>query len=380
MVFVTFAQAMKSIYLFNPDNDLALAYGGDNYTAPPFARQMQHDLAALPAWFAPAHSTILVPHEEAQAWLDHTALQWRLDLTAAIPQDLPGQNPCRFFPWGWSIPLRHRLLNLGVDAACLPSLQAIEQLRLLSHRRTTIAIHRHLQEVLHTHFSPIPQELSTIDAVMDFARNHDGCYLKSPWSGSGRGIYHVIDAHDPYLENWCKGILNRQGSILCETGLPGTLDFALEFHSLKGEIAFAGYSVFQSDFHSQYSAGTVAGQDRLKKELTSRYRQLEVVKEALLQLFRTMIAPHYEGYFGVDMLFYETGGQTHIDPCVELNLRPTMGIVTCALGNKVLQCGGRGKFKIEYSKNGFPPERKENRIYLTPILEDTRYRAIVDID
>ena len=45
---------MRSIFIFNPENDLALANGGPNYTAPPFAQQLRRDLQLLPAWYAPA--------------------------------------------------------------------------------------------------------------------------------------------------------------------------------------------------------------------------------------------------------------------------------------------------------------------------------------
>ena len=50
----------QRIYLFNPDNDLALAHGGGHYIAPPFAQKMQNDLCALPMWYAEPGSMVLV--------------------------------------------------------------------------------------------------------------------------------------------------------------------------------------------------------------------------------------------------------------------------------------------------------------------------------
>ena len=65
---------MVSVYLFNPEHDLALAHGTHNYTAPPFARQLRHDLRLLPAWLAPAGSYIAIPDdcpiEDDRRWLD----------------------------------------------------------------------------------------------------------------------------------------------------------------------------------------------------------------------------------------------------------------------------------------------------------------------
>jgi hypothetical protein len=39
---------MKCLYIFNPENDMALAYGGPYFMPPANALKMAHDLAALP--------------------------------------------------------------------------------------------------------------------------------------------------------------------------------------------------------------------------------------------------------------------------------------------------------------------------------------------
>lgn len=367
---------MRDVYLFNPDNDLALAYGGDNYTAPPFARQLERDLATLPMWFATQEAMILVPDKKTQQWVNNTALQWNLDVEAITPQELASIAQARYYPWGWSVALRHKLMNRGAKVADLPSIEAIEKMRQLSHRRTSIAIHTLLSQVLHTRFSPIPQEFDTMSGVMQFARTQPGCYLKSPWSGSGRGIYHVLDASDPYLENWCRGILKRQGSILGEVGLSRTIDFAVEFHSQHGVVDVAGYSIFESDFHSQYAHGTVARNSLLHNRLTAQCPILDAVTDALKDILRAMVAPHYEGFLGIDMLLYsDDDGCIKLNPCVELNLRPTMGIVASTMDNLLAHKGGQGRFVIEHSRQGF--HSQEGHIALTPIDDSTRYRAII---
>ena len=80
----------------------------------------------------------------------------------------------------------------------------------------------------------------------------------------------------------------------------------------------------------------------------------------------------------MDMLLYNDGGTTKLNPCVEVNLRATMGLVTSMVGEHILPKGSVGRFKIEYSKSGFPTSQ-ENRIYLTPILPDTKYCAYIDL-
>ena len=60
-------------YIFNPEHDLALAYGTEGYTAPPRARILRRDLQLLPAWYCRGGETadILSQNvEEDTAWLD----------------------------------------------------------------------------------------------------------------------------------------------------------------------------------------------------------------------------------------------------------------------------------------------------------------------
>ena len=40
------------LHIFNPDADMALADGKENYIAPASARLMARDLALLPLWYA----------------------------------------------------------------------------------------------------------------------------------------------------------------------------------------------------------------------------------------------------------------------------------------------------------------------------------------
>ena len=53
--------AKKTLYLFNPEHDLALASGEINYMPPASARQMATELALLPVWYAEEGSAVLAP-------------------------------------------------------------------------------------------------------------------------------------------------------------------------------------------------------------------------------------------------------------------------------------------------------------------------------
>ena len=338
---------MREIYLFNPEHDLALAHGAHNYTAPPFARQFRHDLRLLPSWVAPAGSYIAIPDDcsidEDRHWLyDH-----HLDITPIPISTIAEIGDCRINPWGWDATLRHQLLQSGVSPDNLPTDEQLDWIRRLSHRRTSIAVHQALGEA----FSPCPVELSTFDDVTAFMSSYPGCYLKMPWSGSGKGIYRVIDpTGDNHVPRWIEGALHRQGSLLCEVGLDKVQDFAIECMCRDGRTMFMGYSVFDSDFHSQFGAGRVAPMEELHEMLLGLYPDIDPVIGQVLMAIDDLIAPHYNGYLGIDMMLYwDENGKIALNPCVEVNLRMTMGMVTAAMGSRH---GLNGQFKIVNDVSG----------------------------
>lgn len=338
---------MVDVYLFNPEHDLALAHGAHNYTAPPFARQLRKDLRLLPSWVASAGSYIAIPDDcsidEDRRWLsDH-----HLDITPVPISQIADFGDCRIHPWGWNATLRYQLLQSGVSPKYLPTVEQLDWIRRLSHRRVTVAVHQALGGT----FSPCPIEVDNYGNVMAFALSHPGCYLKMPWSGSGKGIYRVIDpTGDNHVPRWIEGALKRQGSLLCEVGLDKVQDFAVECECRDGNTMLTGYSVFDSDFHSQFGTGRVAPMEELHQFLLNQCPNLDAVVENVLKTMDMVIAPHYSGPVGIDMMLYrDNDGNVALNPCVEINLRMTMGMVTAAMG---CRHGLRGNFMIAYDASG----------------------------
>ena len=525
-------QTKQYIYLFNPQNDLALATGGINYVAPPFAMRMAEDLAVLPAFIAEPGSLLITDSDADARWLERLNGLLALDVHAIGRRELSHLTGYRIMPWGWCLDLRRRLVKWGADRQLLPTKDEIYHLRGLSHRRLTINIHLRLQELLrcqatshsggtvesigcspskiegargsmtastagnHTPQSlrasssileeqlpcsgskccspskiegaggsmivsvdgnhlplacPVPVELAVLEDVREFVESHDGCFIKTPWSSSGRGIYHATAGKwTPELEQWCNGALKRQGSVLCEVAFDKVMDLAVEFFACGGKTSVRGFSIFSTDSHSQYHSGIVASQDVLHQRVVELYPQFDVVVEALTRVLDEMVAPHYSGWLGVDMLLYSDeqspssshssgagesegstpskiegaggsmtasiagnhtpqslrasssileeqlscsgskcsspskiegagGSMTHqflagamrLNPCVELNLRPTMGAVTSVLGDRVVAPGCIGSFCIEQRSSASEPWRS----HAAPVIENGRLRG-----
>ncbi len=384
---------MKKVYIFNPQNDLALATGGVNFVAPPFAMRMAHDLAVLPAFMAEPGSMLITDSDVDAEWLELLHSSFGVDVHAIKRAELRNITDFQIMPWGWSLDLRRRLIKWGASSHCLPTPDAVNHLRGLSHRRVSVLIHLRLRELLGKQLCPVPVELAVAHDVLDFVRHHRNCFVKTPWSSSGRGIYHTINGVAPEFEQWCRGALKRQGSLLCEQALDKTMDLAVEFCCENGKAAIRGFSVFETDSHSQYRHGIVAQGTTLKDRIIALYPDFDGVLAALTQVLDEMVAPHYDGWLGVDMLLFnaESSGKISINPCVEMNLRPTMGAITSVIGDNMLAPGDTAIFRIEQrsSSGAAWPHSDEGIIEdgrlvagalpLTPPISSALYRAVLEV-
>ena len=96
----------------------------------------------------------------------------------------------------------------------------------------------------------------------------------------------------------------------------------------EGEIRYEGLSLF----HTANGAyiGNILATENAKLETISRYISIDlinVIKEKICHLLSPILTGRYEGPFGVDMMITEGG----LHPCVEINLRLTMGHVALSI-------------------------------------------------
>lgn len=389
----------QSLYIFNPENDLALAYGVEGYTAPPLAQQLRRDLQMLPVWYCADGATVLSQNCDTDTlWL--ARMKNILGIEARCIDGNHLQNhEFNYRPWGWNLDLRQRLLNDCVPVDQLPERDSVVRLRELSHRREAVKLNRYLRERVDAEFPPLATEVTSVADIQEFERHNPQCYIKAPWSGSGRGVYRVLEPESRNFTTWAQGIVNRQGSIMCERALPGVMDFALEYRCSGGEVEFAGYSVFKNDSHSSFDSGVVASRTVLRQmiiDCLGDSELLDAVNVAIIEYLKVTIAPHYDGCLGIDMMLYDDAGVVRLNPCVEINLRMTMGVVTAIIGDRYIDDGAVGEFRVGYMKSGGvadfvarreqenPVEVRAGRIVkgfvtLVPVYETSRYIAYIDI-
>ena len=394
---------MSRLYYFNPDHDLALANGSAHFQAPESATAFADDLSLLPCWFAEEVASEVLSDQEFSDDINVLGLD-----VATIP--LFSKDKIEEFkvePWGWDLSVRKFFLNNGVSEKLLPTVEKIDEYKRLAHRRLTIAAMNYLREKL-AYPASLPQsavELTTMAEVNAFALKHKEVVFKAPWSGSGKGVFWSSGPLTPSLSGWCKRVIEKQGVVMGEIAYDRVQDFAMEFKVGRGDVAFAGYSLFFTEGSGIYRGNYLLSNEDIKAELTKWVSNdyLDWIQAELTNFLRENVAKVYNGFVGVDMFVYrETniGGEGSVEyrvnPVVEFNLRMTMGMVARVIYDRCVQKGARGMFTIDHLPPGQllmdhkiqlednPIEIEDGRFKkgyfsLCPITDNTVYRACISL-
>ncbi len=331
---------VMTVHIFNPEHDIALSSKVTNFTAPHAGRLLRYDLGWLPVIWAQKDDFILVDDEKKAThdlkYSDKSAFRFIDPYTINSIK-----NECiplidHIEPWGWDAPLRNELLRLGFPKEKLPTVEQIKEIKNLSHRRTVTRLLPFLRfdQTVGQAF-----ECKAAEEVEEYLVHYGNVVLKAPWSSSGRGVRFVSSIeqlHHPSLSGWVRNVIARQGSLMLEPYYNKVKDFGMEFYSDgKGSVSYEGLSLFHAD-NGAYSSNLIATEPA-KAEMLCRYlttELLETVRTEICKRLAEEFCGKYEGPFGVDMMVV-AGSDRHspflLHPCVEVNVRRTMGHVALSL-------------------------------------------------
>lgn len=356
------------LHIFNPEHDIALAHGCPLFTSPWAGRQLRADLGFLPALWA---------GEESVVWTDQPQEAWQavrrlgLDVPPRLFVDTPslrrlsGQVQA-VDPWGWDAALCHQLQRLGVNPRILPTAEELEEVRVLSHRRTAKELLDSIQqtsltdntigdsikekeEVIETTSKAVELRGEAIEltgeaievkdeaALLQQLARWPEAVLKAPWSSSGRGVRMVSTPVHSSVLQWALGVMRRQGSLMVEPLYHKVADFGMEFSANAEGFTYLGLSLF--DTSGTAYTGNVLATEEEKRTKLARYlspTQIDSLRQLVLNCLEA-ISPRFRlGPFGIDMMIVRTeDGKTRVHPCVEINFRRTMGHVAIALQQRI---------------------------------------------
>lgn len=331
------------LHVFNPEHDIALAAHLANFTAPHAARQLRYDLGWIPALWTAESDAVLVDDKQfsTDAWSrfrSHSHLRPKAaPPTFVEAKELGDLHIERVEPWGWDLALRALLIRKNVDQLLLPDDKALEHARLLSNRRLAAT----LLPLLRREGTTGEAFICTADSeIISLSERYGQVVIKAPWSSSGRGL-RFFDIRRESLQvhgGWLRNTITSQGAVMVEPYYNKVMDFGMEFNAdAQGRVSFLGLSLFHTK-NGAYTGNIIATEER-KRELLSHYLPLSLVDQtaADIVLHAGRLLKGYQGPFGVDMMVIASASvQSEVcanllHPCVELNLRRTMGHVALDL-------------------------------------------------
>lgn len=331
---------MITLHVFNPEHDIALASHLEHFTAPHAGRQLRHDLGFLPVlWALPGDYVLVEEKDAAKEGLRRLGLSADSEMIdpsdlEALAKDINIASSIKVSPWGWDIAIRHDLIQKGVSVDKLPTNAWLNTVRMMSHRAWASS---HLLKPLRQIGGTAGEsfEMSSLQEVQSKLNESHELVIKAPWSSSGRGVRYVKEM-TPQLEGWINNVILRQGSIMVEPYYNKVYDFGMEFFSKSnGEIVYKGLSVFQTT-NGAYT-GNILDDEEHKMALLCQLAPMELltsIKNKIKELLSTAFTNSYAGPFGVDMMIVREGRKLMIHPCVELNLRMTMGHIGLLIAEK----------------------------------------------
>ena len=289
------------IYIFNPEHDLCVANGDEN--------------------FVPPRSAVGFAIEN-------------IDLTEYLKR--PNKQRRQIIPWGWNPSLKKRLIMEGIDPATLPSEEELQFIRTHSRREFALDVHSRLScsdsQVLGTDYRKVAKSVSEIET---FISANGSAVLKSPLSGSGKGIRFVRESLSESDEGWCRRTIDKQGSVTVERRFEIIKECAMLFECHLEGIDFIGYSLFESR-NGAYSRNILASNEEIEDIIAGYVSRdtLTAVREELTSILADTLAGRYEGFLGVDQMICQPDSPVLV-PVSEINLRMTMGLIA---RNRYDQC------------------------------------------
>ena len=313
---------------------MALANNGKHLTLPHAIQEFRMNLGFLPTLWAESGDFVLVDDVLFAIKALSQLHKPHADVLFITTKDLKHLVFDNIEPWGWDKAVRQTLADAGISADSLPSDEHLAYIRHLSDRKHTAEALVQLRNGVESMTCGESMRCTSVEEVYDQLHRHGKIVIKAPWSSSGRGVRYAEKSMDKPMTGWINKTIAKQGGIMTEPYYKKVKDFALEFYSHgDGRTDYCGMSVFITN-KSSYAGNLIATEEEKMAEIC-RLLPKELINDTILRLSSYLGKSEfgrYRGPLGVDMMAVAKadGRGFLLHPCVEINVRRTMGHVANA--------------------------------------------------
>lgn len=358
----------NDVFYFNPTCELAVANGSFSYVPPQLLRDFEKDCSVLPFVFGTSSDFVLTEKKPSTNFI-HRLTDAGFDmpefcsLEELISKKTDSINS--ILPWGWS-PAAHFVLK-DLKARCSPEFREspvftwTEEHKTLYERITSLCFLTDFLEQNPLDFfiekEMIGHKVTNIEDIEKLLKRLIPLVLKAPMSSSGRGIQIIRKSVlNTSNRQWISGVLNQQKYLIAEPFLDKIVDFSFQFKiSNTGEPEYLGYSVFETNSNGQYKSTFI--HPEIEKHGISEIFQYteEMIIETAVRLKEalrhTVYTKLHRGFLGIDTMIYRGKKGLKIQPCIEINSRMNMGILTMLIEKRIEE-STTGKFELFYGSHG----------------------------
>lgn len=364
----TFSMTKARIFYFNPTCELAVANGSFSYMPPLLLQEMESDLAALLFIFATENDFVITENPPSDLFIQQLK-DWKFNVprfcTLSELETLPADSFDSINPWGWSPAAHFKFKNLkekcSEEFKSNPLYNWQETHQLLFERTTALNI---LNNILNNNprswfinKSLTGVKVRSIEEIETLLKKPQKLVLKAPLSSSGRGIQFIRNEKlNNSNKEWISGIIKHQNYLIAEPFLEKIADLSFQFSINElAEIDYLGITFFETNSNGQYKGSFIHKgiadifPDENIKELEEMINTTAkiIVEELKSSVFTRL----HRGFLGVDALVFRENKQLRIQPCIEINCRMNMGILTILLQNYIHR-GVNGKFELFFGQEG----------------------------
>lgn len=405
-------ELLPDIFFFNPTCEFAIANNSPNWQPNKLLQKMEDDLSSLPLFFGKKEDFVVVnrtPSDDFISSLKQLGIEptgFILKTEALADIDFINLPKNRLLPWGWS-PAMHKLFNPLKESCSDAFKQSViadwkPEHREFTSRKFASEILLNVLPTLKSHLtfseSFIPKICTSQNDFETALKQWGEIMVKAPWSSSGRGLQPITKTPvHPKVWEKVLGIIKEQGFAIAEPFLKKVFDFSFQFEIKQGKVQFLGISKFSTNKKGQYEGNFLNGIPEIFEKQLLEF--IETAIDEILQpltdtLENTKLTTFYEGVFGVDtLIFTDNNNQLKINPCLEINLRHTMGLLSLKL-EKLIYKNKKGIYRTFFQpgtsffdfkkvmEKKYPLKTSENKLEsgflaLTDAQKDTLFGAYI---
>lgn len=353
----------NDVFYFNPTCELAVANGCFSYMPPRLLRRFENNCSVLPFVFGKSGDFVLTEKAPSKQFIIRlTDAGFEMPEFCTLQELISGKTEAigSILPWGWS-PAAHFYLK-DLKEKCSPGFhespvfiwkdehKALFERITSLHFLTDFLIQNPLDFFVDK--ESIGTKVTTIEGIEELLKSRFPLVLKAPMSSSGRGIQIIRKpALNTSNRQWISGILNQQKYLIAEPFLNKVVDFSFQFKISKNEPEYLGYSVFKTNTNGQYQSTLVHPETN---QIISMEMETKIGTTAMLlkeALKKSAYTKWHRGFLGIDAMIYREIEGLRIQPCIEINSRMNMGILTKKIENHIHK-DSTGRFELFYGSLG----------------------------